>query len=112
VNLQHLKALCEKANFGFEFQDTFTPEFCLKLLSIIEIQGKTLEFYANEENWHRKTLYEKHFKGMEPDIANKISMLDLSRLRGGEGHWFKVAGAKAREALAQIERIGKGNANT
>lgn len=56
TKLEHLKALCERAQPAYEnpcyvesenktlhlFAQEFSPEFCLKLLSIIEIQGKAL----------------------------------------------------------------------
>lgn len=56
MNLTHLKAPCERAQPAYEnpcyvesenktlhlFAQEFSPEFCLKLLSIIEIQRKAL----------------------------------------------------------------------
>jgi hypothetical protein len=54
MNLEHLKALCERApevvfqedRESDRFYTQFSPKFCLKLLSIIETQGKALERIA------------------------------------------------------------------
>lgn len=71
----------------------------------LRVAVDALKFYGNEDHWSNKqSVMESH--GSLPKIANKVVNKDLSLPRGGEGYWFKVAGKKAREALAKIGDVG------
>lgn len=69
------------------------PQTVLKLLSIIEIQGKALEFYADEKSWDNDN--RSNFKD---EILG-----DLQEFRRPKSIY--IGGKRAREALTAVDGI-------